>query len=155
MVFSRKKTPEELAAEAEQRAEAEARYQAVVARAKANRQRSAQEQATKDEEAQLAEQLRSPAAQARTAFERNDALLQCSIEFGLGGTLVIAVVGHGVTQQPATPAEVLNSIDREGWELVTGSFLPGAGTVFGHYLFKRCAEHRATVGSEGRGPALT
>ena len=149
MAFMRKKTPEELAAEEEQRAEAEARYREVVARAQERRGTSAEqlaaEAAAKDLETRRAEYLSLPGTQARAAFDRVDGLLQCSIEFVPGRAVVVTVVGDGISHQVATPAEVLNSIDREGWDLVTGSFVPGSGTMIGLYLFKRCPEHRVTA----------
>ena len=80
--------------------------------------------------------LRTPVGQARAAFERGDRVFQCALE---------------VERQDAA---ILNAIAREGWDLVSGAFVPceqgpeSRDTTVGYYLFRRAAHHRQS--SAGR-----
>ncbi len=105
--------------------------------------------------------LRTPAGQARAARQRGDAVFQCSIDV-MDQTAVIRMMEVGETEQTTTdPVAVLNSVCREGWELITGSFvfvergqqsrdrflLSGQnvatdGTTVGYYLFRRAEDAR-------------
>jgi hypothetical protein len=76
--------------------------------------------------------------------------------------VIVSMVGSRAPQQTRDPVEVLNSVCREGWELVNGSFtfvqkrhqsrdkfmssgqnLAIEGATMGYYLFKRCEANRA------------
>ena len=71
--------------------------------------------------------------------------------------VIVKMVGSTTTKQTSDPVDVLNSVCREGWELITGSFVfveegqqsrdkfmssgqnvAIKGSVIGYYLFKRC-----------------
>jgi hypothetical protein len=73
------------------------------------------------------------------------------------------MVGSTTNQRTSDPVWVLNSVCREGWELVNGSFVfveqgqqsrdkfmssgqnvAIKGEVVGYYLFKRCDANRRT-----------
>lgn len=103
----------------------------------------------------------SPAGQARRAFEDGDHVFQFSIDVMNQQAIIVAMVGSSTTAKHADPTAVLNSVCREGWELVNGDFafvMTGqqsrdkflssgqnvaiAGTVLGYYLFKRCEANR-------------
>jgi hypothetical protein len=103
----------------------------------------------------------SPAGQARTAFEDGDHVFQYSIDVMSQQAIIVAMVGSTTSAATADPTAVLNSVCREGWELVNGDFVfvvrgqqsrdkfmssgqnvAVAGTVFGYYLFKRCEANR-------------
>jgi len=99
---------------------------------------------------------RSPAGKARTAFERGDHLFQCSFDVMSQQAVVVVMVGSTTTKKSTDPTETLNAVAREGWELVTGSFVfieegqqsrdkfmssgqnvATKGRTMGYYLFKR------------------
>lgn len=105
--------------------------------------------------------LASPAGQARTAFERGDHLFQFEIDVKDTKAVVIPMFGATNTSSSADPIEILNSVCREGWELVNGSFVfhelgsesrdkfmasgqnvAVKGTVIGYYLFRRAEANR-------------
>ena len=101
----------------------------------------------------------SPAGQARQAFERGDRVLQFDAP-------VLAQWAHAgfpthTTTHMGDPSPLLNAISDEGWEIQSGSvgFVPTeirsrdklwtsgqnaavGGFSVGHYLFRRCEEHR-------------
>ena len=100
--------------------------------------------------------LTSPPGQARTAFERGDRVFQCSFDVKQTKAVVIPMWGATNTTSSTDPTEILNAVCREGWELVTGSFVfvelgsesrdkflasgqnvAVQGTVIGYYLFNR------------------
>ncbi|MCM2391410.1 hypothetical protein [Streptomyces albipurpureus] len=87
--------------------------------------------------------MSTPVGLARQSFERGDQVFQCSISASGLRTVIIAIAGN-VTQSASDPVVILNSVCREGWELVNGSFLvsdEGAalrGDTVGYYLFRRC-----------------
>ena len=84
---------------------------------------------------------RTPPGRARAAFQREDELFQYTLEV-----------------QGLDPNPVLNAVCREGWELITASFVTarqdpydenpsgsnGAGPTrtIGYYLFRRCEANR-------------
>jgi hypothetical protein len=104
----------------------------------------------------------TPAGQARTAFERGDAVFQYSIDVHTTQSVVIPMVGAYTTPKVTSdPTEILNSVCHEGWELVNGSFVflelgsesrdkflasgqqvAVRGTIIGYYLFKRSEENK-------------
>jgi hypothetical protein len=106
--------------------------------------------------------LRTPVGQARTAFEHGDQLFQYSHALESQDAVIVAMVGSGTTHKSSDPSEILNAVAREGWELVTGSFVfreqgqqsrdkflssgqnvAIKGTTVGYYLFRRAAAQRA------------
>jgi hypothetical protein len=142
-----KKTPEEAA-------EAESRKQAEQA-AKENRKLA--EQAAKEREAFL----RSPAGQARAAFERGDLVFQYSMDVMSQDAIIVAMIGSTTAKRTKDPVDVLNSVCREGWELLNGSFVfveqgqqsrdkfmssgqnvAIKGSTVGYYLFRRADANR-------------
>jgi hypothetical protein len=104
--------------------------------------------------------LQTPVGRARTAFERGDQLFQYSHEVESQDAVIVAMVGSATTQKSSDPSEILNAVAREGWELVTGSFVfreqgqqsrdkfmssgqnvAIKGTTVGYYLFRRALAH--------------
>jgi Transposase IS116/IS110/IS902 family len=67
--------------------------------------------------------LRSPADQARTAFERGDQVFQYSMDVMTQQAIIVAIAGSNTSKRTADPVEVLNSVCRQGRELVNGSFV--------------------------------
>jgi len=115
---------------------------------------------------EAAERLRrrffdSPAGAARIAFDQGDHVFQYSIDVMHQTAIVVAMVGSTTAQETSDPVEILNSVCREGWEIVNGSFVfveQGAqsrdkfmssgqnvaikGATVGYYLFKRSEKNR-------------
>jgi hypothetical protein len=143
MALVKRKTPEEREREAavkeQERQEAEARK--------------------RTERIEKAKQafFNTPAGQARVAFERGDHVFQYAIDVVSQQAIIVAMVGSTTAQKTADPTVILNSVCREGWELVNGDFVfvqtgqqsrdkfmssgqnvAIAGTVMGYYLFRRC-----------------
>ena len=146
MAFSRKKTPEELAEEDAARAEAQARYEAFVERAKAIREAEGRPVAAPRPDERQVAFFRSPAGSARAAYDQADYVFQCSIE-GIGeGAGATVVVGSTRWTIGVEPTAVLNAISRQGWDLVSGSFVDstagGRKRVVGHYLFRNYGGNR-------------
>jgi hypothetical protein len=99
----------------------------------------------------------SPAGQARLAFANGGRVFQYSLDVMNQRAIIIAMWGSRTSRSQAADAtDVLNSVSREGWELVNGDFVfvmtgqesrdkllasgqnvAVAGTVMGYYLFKR------------------
>jgi hypothetical protein len=142
-MFSKPKSPEELAEKEQQRAQKE--------REKAERQ------------AQLARAafLRTPVGRACTAFERGDHLFQYAHDVESQDAVIVSMVGSTTNRSSSDPSEILNAVAREGWELVSGSFVfreqgqqsrdkfmssgqnvAIKGTTVGYYLFRRAEHHR-------------
>ena len=137
--------------EEERAAAAAAKKERDAAKA-ADAQREAEEKAARDF-------ARSPQGRARTALERGDELFQFSLDLQNTQAMVSMSMGAQTRIQSSTdPNEVLNSICREGWELVNGSVafvetgsetrdkllktgqnVATRGTLVGHYLFRRRA----------------
>lgn len=103
----------------------------------------------------------SPAGRARTAFERGDALFQFELDVRDSQTFTIPMFKTGAITRAKGASDVLNSIARQGWSLVNGSFvfhetgsesrdkfmasgqhIAVQGTVVGYYLFRRDPESR-------------
>ncbi len=144
-----KKTPEELEAEA---------------KLKEQRQSEAEEKklAAQHQKEELAF-LATPVGQARLAFERGDCVFQYAIDVMNQKAVIVAMIGSAVTKQTSDPSEILNSVCREGWDLVNGGFVfveegqqsrdkfmssgqnvATKGVTMGYYLFRRCEENRST-----------
>jgi hypothetical protein len=138
-MFSRERSPDELAEKERQRAQKE--------REKAERQ------AQRERE----EFLRTPVGQAHSAYQRGDHVFQYSLDVMNQGAVIVAMVGSSTTKRTSDPSEVLNAVCAQGWELVTGSFVfvhegeqsrdkfmssgqnvATKGRIEGFYLFKRC-----------------
>jgi hypothetical protein len=69
------------------------------------------------------EYFRSPAGQARLAFERGDQVFQYSIDVMSQKAVIVAMIGSTTTQRTSDPVAILNAVCHEGWELVNGSFV--------------------------------
>lgn len=126
----------------------------------------------KNDERKLAEETQkafrsSPAGQAQSAFERSDSVFQFSMDVKDTKPVVIAMVGATTATTATDPSAILNSIVRQGWELLNGSFVfhelgsesrdkflasgqnvAVRGTIIGYYLFRRCEENRADLASD-------
>ncbi|MEV4143878.1 hypothetical protein AB0J40_09440 [Amycolatopsis sp. NPDC049691] len=106
---------------------------------------------------------RSPVGRARAGFDRGDQVFQCSIGATKQQGVIAAIIDSATGQRESDPVAVLNSVCREGWELVNGSFVfveqgqqaramtmesgqyvAVEGEVVGYYLFKRCEANRRT-----------
>jgi hypothetical protein len=105
--------------------------------------------------------FRTPAGQARLAFDRGDHVFQYAIDVMSQQAIIVAMVGSASAQKTSDPVAILNSVCHEGWELVNGSFVfveqgqqsrdkfmssgqnvAIRGTTVGYYLFKRCEANR-------------
>jgi len=145
-----KKTPEEQAAEAAAKNQAQQEKEA----------RKQAEQAEKERQAFL----RTPVGQARTAFERGDHIFQYSLDVMNQQAIIVAMVGSSTKQKTTDAVQVLNSVSREGWELINGSFVfveqgqqsrdkfmssgqnvAIKGATVGYYLFRRNEANRVAV----------
>ncbi|MBA2239983.1 MAG: hypothetical protein H0W09_01865 [Solirubrobacterales bacterium] len=142
----RKRTPEEIAAK-------EADKQRQAADKDLRRRQQSFDQAWQEFRS-------SPAGQARQAFDSGDHVFQYSIDVMNQQAIIVAMIGSTTTNRAADPTAVLNSVCREGWELVNGDFVfvmtgqqsrdkfmssgqnvAVAGTVIAYYLFRRCEEN--------------
>jgi hypothetical protein len=139
-MFSKTRSPEELAEKERQRAHKEAQ----MAERRAQREREAF--------------LRTHVGQARTAFERGDYLFQYAHDVESQDAVIVSMVGSTTTRSSSDPSAILNGVACEGWELVTGSFVfreqgqqsrdkfmssgqnvAIKGTTVGYSLFRRAA----------------
>lgn len=104
----------------------------------------------------------SPAGQARQAFNAGDHVFQYSLDVMDQSAIIVAMIGSATRRKnQVDPTAVLNSVCREGWELVNGDFvfvtqgqqsrdkfmasgqnIAVKGTVVGYYLFKRSEANR-------------
>lgn len=102
--------------------------EAVVAQREAEKARraaeKAQQQELRERERAAGEQRRqeeafrrSPAGQARTSFERGDALFQVSFDVQDIKSNVVPMMGAYTMRSASDVSEVLNSISVEGWDL--------------------------------------
>ena len=99
----------------------------------------------------------TPAGRARVAYEEGDRVFQSAFNVMSQQAIVVAMVGSRTTKSTNDPTAILNSVCREGWELVNGSFVfvqegqqsrdkmmssgqnvAVKGSTMGYYLFKRC-----------------
>lgn len=150
--------------EAQKEAEAEARA----------RRRAAEEEKRNAAEIEKARQafFRTPAGQARVAFDRGDHVFQYAIDVVSQQAIIVAMVGSRTSQTTRDPVAILNSVCHEGWELVNGSFVfveqgqqsrdkflssgqnvAVKGTVVGYYLFRRQESNRRAQGNPWEDPA--
>jgi hypothetical protein len=109
----------------------------------------------------------SPGGQARHAFSDGDHVFQCSFDVVNQQAIIVAMVGSTTQKRQADPTAILNTVCREGWELVNGDFVfvmhgqqsrdkflasgqnvAVAGTVMGYYLFRRCEQNRKPESEE-------
>lgn len=105
--------------------------------------------------------LNSPVGRARAAFERGDQVFQYEIDVMSQQAIIVSMVGSSTNKSTTDPVDVLNSVCREGWEIINGSFVfveqgqqsrdkfmssgqnvAIKGTTVGYYLFKRCDQNR-------------
>jgi len=121
---------------------AEEAKRAMWAELRARRKRDAEEGREPEEHAFL----RSPVGQARAAYDRGDRVFQCSIDVMKQDAVILFMDGSDTLQKTTDPVAVLNAVCREGWELITGSFVfvergqdrrDKSGTTMGYYLFRR------------------
>ena len=146
-----KATPEEQAAKAVAKAAKRAEKEREVAATHARKEREAF--------------LRTPIGQARTAFERGDHLFQYAHDVESQDAVIVSMVGSSTNRVSSDPSEILNAVAREGWELVSGSFVfreqgqqsrdkflssgqnvAIKGTTVGYYLFRKADGHRHRAG---------
>lgn len=109
MALFTKKTPEEEAAEAARKEQE---------RASAD-ERKRQERIEKARQAFFA----SPVGKARTGFDRGDHVFQFKIDVHNQTAVIVPMVGANTTQKTSDPVDILNSVCREGWELISRSFV--------------------------------
>jgi hypothetical protein len=141
-LLGKKKTPEELQLTAEAReAEREQKKQAKRAQEVEDARRSFE---------------KTPAGQARAAYDRGDHVFQYSANVMSQQAIIVAMVGSNASQRTTDPSVILNSVCNEGWELVNGSFVfietgqqsrdkflasgqnvAVSGATVGYYLFRR------------------
>lgn len=131
-------------------------------------ERKRREQAEKEERKRQAEADKaakafasSPQGSARAAFERGDHIFQYAHAVDTQTAVVVAMVGSASPSRTSDPSTILNAVAREGWDLVTGSFVfqeqgqqsrdkfmssgqnvAIRGRTMGYYLFRRCPEIR-------------
>ena len=110
--------------------------------------------------------LGTPLGQARDAYEAGSTVLQVALEVLDQRAVVVPMTGAYTLQRTADPTVVLDAICREGWELVSGSFVfeqqlersrdkllasgqqvAIEGRTMGYYLFKRSPGMKSTPGS--------
>lgn len=130
--------------------------------AAAEKERRKQERANEERQRAFA---KSPAGRARAAFDRGDDVFQFELDARRSETYTIPMWKTGAISRAEDGSAVLNSIAREGWRLVNGSFVfheTGAesrdkfmasgqhvavqGTIVGYYLFARDEALRRSVG---------
>jgi predicted phage gp36 major capsid-like protein len=138
-----RKTPEEKAAQ--QAAKAKKQEEAAIER---ERQRVEQQRQAF---------YRTPAGLARMAYDEGDHIFQCAFNVMSQQAIIVAMVGSRTTKKTSDPTAILNSVCREGWELLNGSFvfiqegqqsrdkfmssgqnIATKGSTMGYYLFRRC-----------------
>lgn len=147
MAIFKSKSPEEEAAKAAQRAVAQAEKEARRAAVQAERERAAY--------------ARSPVGLADAAYQRGDHVFQYEHDVMSQQAVIVAMIGSANTKTSADPSEILNAICKQGWELVSGSFVfvvhgeqsrdkfmssgqnvAVKGSTVGYYLFRRCPANR-------------
>lgn len=158
MALVSRKTPEQRQLEAQERQrEAELRE---WQRREADQRRQAEERQERVAEARDVF-FKTSVGRARVAYERGDHVFQCSLDVMDQQAIIVAMVGSTTSKKTADPADILNSVCHEGWDLVNGSFVfveeglqsrdkfmssgqNGAikGATVGYYLFKRCDANR-------------
>lgn len=145
----------------QRRAEKERQHAVVAARAEVDKR-------AKQKERLRAEFFSTPAGQARVAYERDDDVFQYSFNVAHQDAIIVAMIGSNTTTKTADPTEILNSVCREGWRLLNGSFVSQElgsqsrdkfmssgqnvavqGNVVGYYLFERAAQNKRDVRTFG------
>jgi hypothetical protein len=145
-MFTKTKSPEELADNERQRADRE--------------REKAELQARRERE----EFLRTPVGQAQSAYDRGGHVFQCSLDVMNQSAVIVAMVGSATTKRTSDPSELLNAVCAQGWELVNGSFVfvhegeqsrdkfmssgqnvATKGRIEGFYLFKRREANRQAI----------
>jgi hypothetical protein len=145
---------------AKQAAKAQEQEDAARQRAAAEAEKAARAEEKRKADAEKAF-LESPAGQARAAYAREDPIFQFSLDVKDTKPVVIVMVGATTATTATDPSAILNSIAREGWGLVNGSFVfhelgsesrdkflasgqnvAVRGTIIGYYLFARCEANR-------------
>jgi hypothetical protein len=138
----------------------EERAQRAALKEQQRREAEARKRAAELERARK-EFYRTPAGQARLAFDRGDHVFQYSIDVMSQKAIIVAMVGSTTAQKTSDPVAILNSVCHEGWELANGSFVfveqgqqsrdkfmssgqnvAIRGTTVGYYLFNRCEANR-------------
>lgn len=133
---------------------------AIFAKSDEERAASAQAKEHRKEARQQGDFLASAVGQAKTACAPGDDLFQVSFSaeddkgpFFRSGSKIAAF------SEPNGPIKTLNAIRREGWELVTASFVHSmhgsshadadggaslniSGSTFGYYIFRRAEDLR-------------
>jgi hypothetical protein len=127
------------------------------------------EQEAKRREQEIQAFNQSPAGLARAWYAGGANVFQVAIDVMSQQAIIVAMVGSNTTQKTTDPLAVVNSVCREGWELVNGSFVfveqgqqsrdkflasgqnvAIKGTTVGYYLFKRCeANKRESANPQG------
>lgn len=134
---------------------------AGAARKEQERQEAEERKRVEAVEKTKQEFFRTPAGQARVAYESGDHVFQYSFDVMSQQAIIVAMVGSRTSKRTSDPVAVLNSVCHEGWELVNGSFVfveEGSqsrdkfmssgqnvaikGTTVGYYLFRRCEANR-------------
>jgi hypothetical protein len=140
------------------RLEKERRQQADAAQSEIKRREQERDRLRK-------EFFKTPAGQARRAFEADDDVFQFEFDVASQAAIIVAMVGSKTATKTSDPTEILNSVCREGWRLLTGSFVfkelgsqsrdkflssgqnvAVSGTTVGFYLFERCPDKKRDVG---------
>ena len=67
--------------------------------------------------------LEGPVGRAQSAFRRGDLVFQCEIDVMNQQAIIVGLVGSATAQSTTDSAEVLNAVCREGWNLISGSFV--------------------------------
>lgn len=148
MALMQRKTPEQKAADTAAKEQA--------AREQVERQRQANVQKARDAF------FGTPAGRARTAYERGDLVFQYSHDVMSQKAIIVALVGSTTARLTTDTSLILNSVCREGWDLVSGSFVfveqgqqsrdklmssgqnvAIKGATVGYYLFRRCELNRS------------
>ena len=99
----------------------------------------------------------SPAGRARLAYRAGGQVFQYHIDVMNQTAIIVKMVGSATSSKTGDPTAILNSVCREGWEIVSADFpfvMTGqqsrdkflssgqnvaiGGTVLGFYVFKRC-----------------
>jgi hypothetical protein len=108
----------------------------------------------------LANFRRGPVGRAEEAFVQGDHVFQFAHSVMSQKAIIISMVGSTTAKTSADPSEILNAICRQGWELITASFVfvvegeqsrdkfmssgqnvAVKGQTMGYYLFRRCPSH--------------
>jgi hypothetical protein len=147
MALFSKKTPEEEAAE--------------IAAKELDQQAKAERQRVDGIEKERVTFFKSPAGLARLGYGRDDQVFQYRLDVQNQQALIIPMMGSTTSQKTSDPVAILNSVCREGWELVAAGFvfiemgsesrdkflasgqnIAVKGRTDGYYLFRRCTDNR-------------